>query len=52
MRSDWSVRASTIAPERTTKVFPHFDREEAIREDHDGSGFIVIVYDNDKNTWD
>ena len=42
--------ATTIAPERTIRILP--DMEEDNRDIGAGSGFIVIVYDNDKNTWD
>ena len=41
---------ATMAPERTTTTRP--DLEDRKLEDQNGSGFIVIVYDNDKNTWD
>jgi len=42
--------ASTIAPERVTPVVPK--REEEIDDGESGSEFIVIVYDNDHNTWE
>ncbi len=40
----------TTTPERATPVLP--DREDEREETIGGSGYIVIVYDNDKNTWD
>lgn len=42
--------ASTIAPDRKTIARP--DLEEYNSQDQQGSGYIVIVYDNDKNTYD
>lgn len=39
-----------VAPERVPVVIP--DQEEEIDNTGMGSGFIVIVYDNDYNTWD
>lgn len=46
------VGAATIAPERTSTVLPETERDKAMRDDFEGDGYIVIVYDNDKNTWD
>jgi ATP-dependent Clp protease adapter protein ClpS len=28
------------------------EQKDEIRENQGGSGYLVIVYDNDKNTWD
>jgi len=44
----WIV-ATTAVPERTT-TRPQMDEETTERGG--GEGWIVIVYDNDKNTWD
>ena len=41
---------ATMAPERTTTGLP--DMEDRRLDDANGSGYIVIVYDNDKNTYD
>ena len=41
---------ATMAPERTTTILP--EREDRYLDDTTGSGYIVIVYDNDKNTYD
>ena len=43
-------RASTIAPDRKTIERP--DLEDYNSQEQQGSGYIVIVYDNDKNTYD
>ena len=48
-RATSGVRAATIALPERPSVLP--DREEVNREDQGGSGWIVIVYDNDVNTW-
>ena|ERR1051326_1957466 len=41
--------ATVVAPERTTPN-PHLDEDPTDRGGDEG--WIVIVYDNDKNTWD
>ena len=43
-------RSATIAPERTPTIRPELEDRDL--EDQTGSGYIVIVYDNDKNTVD
>ncbi len=40
---------TTAAPERTTTILPH--REEDAPDSFDSDSHIVIVYDNDKNTY-
>lgn len=40
-----------VAPDRPAVSRPDLDEEIADRTTGNGSGFIVIVYDNDKNTW-
>lgn len=40
--------AATVAPERILR--PELD--ENVTEGMDNSGFIVVVYDNNTNTWD
>lgn len=40
---------NTIAPDRVSPTLPRQD--EQIDDTGTGSGFIVIVYDNDKNTY-
>ena len=44
------LRMAVIAPERVTPVLPADDLDEDDRIG--GSGYIVVVYDNSKNTWD
>ena len=44
------MSTATMAPERTTTILPDLDDRRL--DDANGSGYIVIVYDNDKNTWD
>ena len=44
------VDAPTVAPERTTGIVP--EREDLDTRRSEQEGYIVIVYDNDKNTWD
>ncbi len=39
-------------PTRPGVALPDLEDEIADRTTGGGSGFIVIVYDNDKNTWD
>lgn len=39
-----------MAPERTTTILP--EREDRRLDDYNGSGYIVIVYDNDTNKVD
>jgi ATP-dependent Clp protease adapter protein ClpS len=39
-------------PERPAVSLPDQDEEIADSNVGGGSGFLVIVYDNDKNTWD
>lgn len=39
-------------PERPAVSLPDQQEENAQRSTEGGSGFLVIVYDNDKNTWD
>ena len=39
---------ATIAPEKTTPVLPRIDEE--VDDTGTGSGYIVVVYDNDHNT--
>ena len=41
---------AVVTPERATPTLPVDDLDEDDRIG--GSGYIVIVYDNDKNTWD
>ena len=43
-------RMAVVAPERSTPVLPSDDVDNDERVG--SSGYIVIVYDNDKNTWD
>ena len=43
------IRATTAVPERTTPR-PYLEDEPTDRGG--AEGWIVIVYDNDKNTWD
>ena len=47
-----SEGTTITTPERTTVSLPDQDVEVTDRTDAGGSGFLVIVYDNDKNTWD
>ena len=42
---------SVVAPTRPGQTNPGLEDEIADRPTGNGSGFIVIVYDNDKNTW-
>jgi ATP-dependent Clp protease adaptor protein ClpS len=44
------VNAQTAAPERTTTILP--DLEDLDTRQSQQEGYIVIVYDNDVNTWD
>lgn len=44
------MSSATMAPERTTTILP--DLDDRRMDDQIGSGYIVIVYDNDKNTYD
>jgi ATP-dependent Clp protease adapter protein ClpS len=44
------VNAPTVAPERTAVIVP--EREDLDTRRSEQEGYIVIVYDNDKNTWD
>ena len=44
------LRMAVIAPERSTPVLPADDLDDDERVS--GSGYIVVVYDNEKNTWD
>ena len=42
--------AQTMSPERTGTILP--EREDLSTRNSDQEGYIVIVYDNDHNTWD
>jgi ATP-dependent Clp protease adapter protein ClpS len=44
------INAQTAAPEQTTTIVP--EREDLDTRRSEQEGYIVIVYDNDKNTWD
>jgi ATP-dependent Clp protease adaptor protein ClpS len=44
------VSNNTVAPDRVTPMLPDMDEQQD--DTGMGSGFIVIVYDNDVNTWD
>jgi ATP-dependent Clp protease adapter protein ClpS len=51
MFSDCVLRAmATIAPERPTTIRPDLEEQDTTRGG--GQGWIVIVYDNNHNTWD
>ena len=43
--------AAVTTPGRPGVALPDLDDEIADRTTGGGSGFLVIVYDNDKNTW-
>jgi len=51
-RSIWNVGATITAPVRAAVGLPGQQEEIADNYTANGSGFLVIVYDNDKNTWD
>ncbi len=49
-KNHWT-NAGVVAPTRPGQTNPGLEDEIADRTTGNGSGFIVIVYDNDKNTW-
>ena len=51
-RSMQNEGATITTPERPAVSLPDQEEEIADRTIGGGSGFLVIVYDNDKNTWD
>ncbi len=42
---------TVTTPDRTTVIRPDQETDITDRTDSGGNGFLVIVYDNDKNTW-
>lgn len=44
------IRSAVATPERTTTALPDLNKD--VDSNRETSGFIVVVYDNDKNTWD
>jgi ATP-dependent Clp protease adapter protein ClpS len=47
-----SEGTTITTPDRPAISLPDQEEEIAGRDVEGGSGFLVIVYDNDKNTWD
>jgi ATP-dependent Clp protease adapter protein ClpS len=49
MQETW-INGVTTAPERTTTILPRSDEDTL--DSFQGDGFLVVVYDNEVNTFD